>query len=173
MSDTTDSKSTIIPFPDFEALKKDVEKLYTELSMLFLERDTLMFIECRSIKMLYMLEVGGLEYKSYELECQIRRQKRKVELIQAKKNRQEIVILSQIDKALDTEFVEYNDKIDEKVKDMTASLNLRRVGKILSKEEVTELKTLYRSIAKSLHPDLHPEVSDAQIKLFNLAICAY
>jgi len=79
----------IILHPDFEKLKTEVEKLRTELSMFVLERDNLLYQECKNIEMAYMLSVGALEYKAYEIECAILRLKRKVELIQAKKNRQE------------------------------------------------------------------------------------
>lgn len=57
------NSSTIINYPDYEKLKAEVEKLRTELSMLVLEKDELRLVECRNIEMLYMLAVGGLEYK--------------------------------------------------------------------------------------------------------------
>ena len=77
--------SVVIVSPDFEKLKSEVEKLRTELSMLVLERDELVLVECKNIEMAYMLSVGALEYKAYEIQCAIRRLKRKAELIQAKK----------------------------------------------------------------------------------------
>ena len=59
--------SNIILFPDFEALKKEVEKLRTEISMLLLERDELKLVVCKNIETAYMLALGSLEYKAYEL----------------------------------------------------------------------------------------------------------
>ena len=56
----------IIPFPDFQKLKEEIEKLRTELSMLVLERDELRFVICKNIEMEYMLKIGGLEYQAYE-----------------------------------------------------------------------------------------------------------
>lgn len=172
MSNTPDSKTRLILFPDFEALKKEVEKLRTELSMLFLERDDLLYQECKNIEMAYMFAIGGLEYKVFEIECKIRRQKRKVELIQAKKNRQEKILLSQIDDILDAEFAEYQAKLNEQVEKMNAALE-RSHGEILTDEEASELKKLYRGIVKVLHPDLHPDLTEAQTQLFLNAIDAY
>ena len=172
MSDTPDSTTVMILFPDFEALKKEVEKLRTELSMLFLERDDLLYQECKNIEMAYMLAVGGLEYKAFEIECQIRRQKRKVELIQAKKNRQEKVLISQIDKVLDVEFAEYQARLNEQVEKMNAALE-RSHGKMMTDEETRELKKLYRAIVKALHPDLHSDLTEAQTQLFLNAVDAY
>lgn len=167
------SKSTtVIPFPDYEKLKKEVEKLRTGLSMLVLERDDLVFIECKNIEMVYMLNIGGLEYKAFELNCAVLRIKRKIELIQAKKNRQEKVVLSAIEEILDVEFAEYQAKLDEQIGKMNAALD-RSKGKELTDSESSELKKLYISIVKALHPDLHPDISSEKIKLFLNAVESY
>lgn len=171
-SDTHDSSSVIIIYPDFEKLKADVEKLRTELSILVLERDDLLYQECKNIEMAYMLTIGGLEYKAYEIECAVLRLKRKTELIQAKKNRQEKTVLSQIEAVLDSEFAEYQAKLNEQVDKMNAALE-RSHGRMLTDEETREIKRLYRSIIKSLHPDLHPDLSEAKIQLFHNAVEAY
>lgn len=162
----------IINYPAFDKLKVEVEKLRTELSMLVLERDELLYVECRNIEMAYMLAIGGLEYKAYEIECMIARFKRKVEMIQAKKNRQEKVVPSTIEEVLDAEFAQYQAKLNEQVDKMNAALE-RSHGTPLSKEETSELKKLYRVIVKALHPDLHPDLGDAKIQLFYNAVTAY
>lgn len=162
----------VVPFPDFENLKASVEKLRTELSMLVLELDELLHVKCKNIEMAYMLSIGGLEYKAYEIECAILRLKRKAELIQAKKNRQEKVILPEIEKLLDVEFAEYQAKLSEQVGKMNAALERSRC-KELSDKEARELKKLYRAIVKSLHPDLHPGLSESKVRLFHNAVTAY
>ena len=43
----------------------------------------------------------------------------------------------------------------------------------LSSEENREFKKLYREVVKLLHPDLNPDASEAQIKLFENAVQAY
>lgn len=162
----------IFIFPEYEELKNSVEKLRTELSMLVLERDELLFVECKNIEMAYMLELGGLEYKAYELHCAVRRLKRKVELIQAKKNRQEKVVLSKIEGLLDIEFAEYQEKLKEQLDKMNAAMERSR-GEFLSDEETAEIRKMYRSVVKALHPDLNPGQSDAERQLFLNAVTAY
>lgn len=166
------STDSVIVFADFENLKSEVEKMRTELSMLLLERDELQFVLCKNIETEYMLKLGSMEYKAYEAQCAALRLKRKMELIQAKKNRQETVILSEIEETLDNEFAEYQEQLDAQIDKMNDALK-RSKAAVLSDEENKELKTLYRKIVKALHPDMNPGVSEAQIQLFDNAVSAY
>lgn len=165
-------ETVIIMFPGFEALKLEVEKLRTELSTLVLERDELLYMECRNIEMAYMLSLGGLEYKVYEAECAVLRLKRKLELIQAKRNLQERIVIAQIEITLDTEFSEYKERLKAQIDKMNEAIDRSHRG-LLTDEQAKELKRLYRKIVKSLHPDLHPDLSDSQLELFKNAVTAY
>ena len=171
LSDAPTTGSVIV-FLNFEKLKSEVEKMRTELSMLLLERDELQFVICKNIETEYMLKLGNIEYKAYEAQCAALRLKRKIELIQAKKNRQEKVILSAIEKILDTEFAEYQKRLDEQINKMNEALKRSKL-KVLTEEENKELKKLYRKIVKASHPDINPDISKAQVNLFDNAVQAY
>ena len=160
------------PNPDVVFLKAEIAKFRAELSMLVLERDELLHHECKNIEMAYMLAVGALEYKAYELECAILRLKRKTELIQAQKNRQQKPNLTKIEATLDSEFSEYQAKLDELVEKMNRNIT-RGKGRVLTDDEDRKLKQLYHIIVKTLHPDLHPKLSSAKLKLFHNAVEAY
>lgn len=166
------STGNVIVFPDFEKLKNEIEKMRTELSMLLLERDELQFVICKNIETEYMLKLGSIEYKAYEAQCAVLRLKRKIELIQAKKNRQEKVIVSAIEETLDSEFAEYQKQLDEQIDKMNDALK-RSKAEVLSDEDNKKLKKLYRKIVKALHPDINPDVSEAQVQLFDNAVQAY
>lgn len=166
------STGNVIVFPDFEKLKSEVEKMRTELSMLLLERDELQFVICKNIETEYMLKLGSIEYKAYETQCAALRLKRKIELIQAKKNRQEKVIISAIEETLDNEFAKYQKQLDEQIDKMNDALK-RSKAEVLTVEENKELKKLYRKIVKALHPDINPDVSETQVDLFDNAVQAY
>lgn len=166
------STGNVIVFPDFEKLKNEVEKMRTELSMLLLERDELQFVICKNIETEYMLKLGSIEYKAYEAQCAALRLKRKIELIQAKKNRQEKVIVSAIEETLDSEFAEYQKQLNEQIDKMNDALK-RSKAEVLSDEDNKKLKKLYRKIVKALHPDINPDVSQAQVQLFDNAVQAY
>lgn len=162
----------VIVFPDFEKLKSEVEKMRTELSMLLLERDELQFVICKNIETEYVLKLGSIEYKAYEAQCAALRLKRKIELIQAKKNRQEKVIISAIEETLNSEFAEYQKQLNEQIDKMNDALK-RSKAEVLTNEENKELKKLYRKIVKALHPDINPDVSEIQVNLFDNAVQAY
>lgn len=93
-------------------------------------------------------------------------------MIQAKKNRQEKIIISAIEETLDNEFAAYQQQLDEQIDKMNNALERSR-SEVLTDEEHKELKKLYRQIVKSLHPDINPDVSYAQITLFENAVNAY
>ena len=164
--------NNVIIFPGLLELQKEVEHLRSEISAIILERDQLLYVECVNIENQYMLELGMFEYKAYEIQCAILRLKRKIEMIQTKINRQEKVVLSSIDVALDKEFEEYQKKLEEYMDKVNSALERSKL-KLLSADEVKELTKLYRAIVKLLHPDLHTDITEVQMRLFNNAVVAY
>ena len=166
------SANEIILNLEYENLKNELLKKRTELSMLVLQRDELKYVICKNIETKNMLELGNLEYRLYQSECIIMRLKRKVELIQMRINRQEKIDVATIDELLDEQFREYQQNLEEKIKKMNEAIE-RDNGEVLTEQQVKELKKLYRAIVKALHPDLNPNVTKQQIKLFQNAVTAY
>ena len=167
-----DEANKIILLPDYQTLIETIERMKTELSMLLLERDELQFVVCKNIETAYCLELGALEYRAFEAQCAALRLKRKVEMIQARLNRQEKVDIVQIEQALDDEFIEFQKRLQEQIEKMNEALK-RSKSKTLTDEETKELKKLYRIIVKSLHPDINPGISQAQLSLLDNAVAAY
>lgn len=170
MNERVQVSTNVIPFPGHK--QTYVEKLREKLSALVLARDELIHQECKNIEMAYMLSVGGLEYRFYETECAVLRLKRKADLIQAKKNRQEKVDLNAIEDLLDREFADYKKKLDAEIERMNDAL-YRKKGVLLTEEETREIRDLYRAIIRALHPDLHPDLAESGRRLFQNAVEAY
>ena len=162
----------MIIFPEFAALRDEVRKLRTVLSILVLERDELRYVECPNIETAYLMKLGALEYQAFEAKCAYLRLKRKVELLQAKRNRQEKPDLKAIETQLDAEFADFREKLNEQIEKMNEAI--RRNGlEVLSGDDTRELKRLYRRVVRALHPDLHPDISPEQLTLFHRAVEAY
>lgn len=166
-----DSQLTI--HPEYERLKEDIKQLHTQLSMLILEHDQLLYTECKNIETFYLMHLGGLEYKAYDLQCQVLRTKRKLTLIQTKLNRQERIDLEEIEKTLDLEFEQYQRTLNERIDKINQALERSKHLHVLSDKDRKELKKLYRQVVKSLHPDLHPNLTESQLTLFHRATEAY
>lgn len=162
----------IILFPEFEKIKEEVEKIRVELSMLLLERDELKFVICKNIETEYMLSLGCIEYKIYEAECAVLRLKRKMELMQIQINQEKPIHLKDIEKILDKEFAEYRKRLADQLEKLNDALRHSELER-LSDKDTKELKSLYRKIVKSLHPDINPGVTDEEKELLQHAVEAY
>lgn len=162
----------IIEFPDDKKSRERIRELKKDLESLVFERDNLKLVICENIKTAYMLTFGSLEYRIYKTYCHYLRLKRKKDMLQAKKNRQEKIKIEEIEDKLDEEFAAYKKKLDEKIGEINEALS-RAKSEVLSEEETKVLKKLYKNIVKRLHPDLNPSVTDVEKELFYNATESY
>ena len=162
----------VIEFPNPQDLAQEVEQLRTELIAKIEERDELRYVICRNIEAKYIMLIGGLEYRAFELQFSYLYLKRKCEMIQAKKNRQEKVDLALIEATLDVELKEFHQRLESEMRRINTALEYRK-GTVLPKEVVEELKKKYHLIIKAIHPDVHPNLTDSEKALFLHAVEAY
>lgn len=160
----------MVEYPDIERDK--ASRLREELASAVGERDELRYVICPNIETAYMLAIGSLEYRTFELRCRMLRLRRKAELIQTMINRQEPIDEAKIDAILNGEFAEYQMRLNSLLGSMNAALDRSRL-ELLSDAESAELKKLYRAIIKAIHPDLHPDFTSETLRLFENAASAY
>lgn len=156
--------------PDYEKHQREIRALKQELAALLLEQHELEFHARKSIEAKYMEKIGSLEYKALELHCKTLRLRRKYELIAGAVGSLELIELSQIDMRLLREFSSHNERLSELMGRMNAALGRRDA---LSGAASAELRRLYASLLKKLHPDLNPVQNEATETLFSRAVRAY
>lgn len=162
----------IIISPEYLKLIEEIKKLKENIVSLYEERDELAYHICRNIETDYMSKIGILEYKLFEWQCKILRLKRKIELYQRKTNREEIPDENEIEKELDNEYKEYEEKLKQMSNELQNALQRKNYG-ILSEENTKELKRIYRKLIKKLHPDLNKENSERNKNLLLKVTRAY
>lgn len=121
---------------------------------------------------LYLEKVGAKLYKIYRLKVELSRLKLRFSLMQAYVNRNEYPDLEEIEKKVLAEFLSYQQKIEEDAQRLAAAKELLK-GSFLSEEESKQIKEIYYSIVKRLHPDINPGYSDEMKELFIKAQLAY
>ena len=160
---------------DLEALaslQDKVASLQQELLDLVGEHDHLRYVICLNIENDYMLKMGYLEVKAFELQLTFSRMRREISLIQACINRGEPVQPTVVQERLEAEFASFQAKLTEQLNQLDRALG-RAKAESLSEEEAKELKQLYRQLVKAWHPDMNPNLGPEYAQLFERAVQAY
>jgi hypothetical protein len=156
--------------PDYEKHQREIRALKQDLAALLLEQHELEFHKCKAIEAEYMARIGSLEYKAFELQCKAARLRRKYELIAQAVNSLELIELSLIETQLIREFSARTEKLSE----LTGRINGALMsGRAMSGGDGAELRQLYSTLLKKLHPDLNPVQNEATEALFSHAVGAY
>ena len=163
---------SIIRLASQGSLEEELAALKAKLVALLSERDDLLLHICKNIEMDFMLKIGRLEYEAFQAQCDYLRAKRKCEMLQALKNRQETIDLESIERLLDEELKEYMERLNQQFEEIAKAIERSQYA-TLTENETKELKQYYRQIIKILHPDLHPDISEEELKLFHAAVAAY
>lgn len=160
---------------DLEALaslQDKVASLQQELLDLVGEHDHLRYVICVNIENDYMLKMGYLEVKAFELQLTFSRMRREISMIQACINRGEPVQPAVIQERLESEFASFQAKLTNQLNQLDRALG-RTQADCLSEDEVKELKQLYRQLVKAWHPDMNPNLGSEYAQLFERAVQAY
>ncbi len=136
--------------------KQRLLDLKEKLSGLISKRDHLLITKKANLEAIYSLRIGKYEYKLVKAECDAARLRRKIELIQAQANKGQEIDLEQIQKVLENEYREWEEKIRNLVETIKKADS--RLKSLLSPEDSRLIQKLYRKLVKLLHPDVNDDI---------------
>ncbi len=166
---------TILPQRDAEteALERECELLRDELARLLVERARLLEVVAPALEARYYLRLGALQLEVLRLECEVRRLRRKLELMWEALNHDRTPDPRAIEVRLDDELADWRVRLAQE----SAKLNWARerfaAPLSMSAADSRELLRLFRALAKRCHPDANPEGGDRARQLWHQASDAY
>lgn len=160
------------PHPEDQALREEIARLRASLTAQLLQKDDLLLVQSKRLETAYLRRFGALELKLYEAWCDCYRAKKKVKLIRASQNRRERADLRRIEQTLDEELSGYREELEKRFS-RVADVMEQRQGPGLTNRGIKELKELYRTAVKALHPDLHPGEDETRAQKLQQAMRAY
>ena len=131
---------------------------YNEYEELLLERDRVSK-EAGQIWTLYVKTFGQLMTDIFEEKVACIRQKKLIARYQAAANRGEPIDAAALEKELEREMASYQDELRRMIEEHRKCAE----AGISTRYEVERAKTLYRRLAKLLHPDIRPETDKEEV----------
>ncbi len=161
----------IIPDPESEILKHEIEKLKMKLNDTVVEYEHLVNHTLGVLADKYMSLVGEHKLSLLDAECLARRLKRKIELIQARINSGLIPVMPEIEKILEEEMQEWYRNIDK----FNHELNQAKVAALYyeTAPDQPEIRAVFRKLSKLLHPDMNPNHTEEMLELWHRVQFAY
>lgn len=150
----------------------DVERLLEAVSQLLADLEEIATVVIPYVEADYALKIGTLEYERFTLECGNLRLRKQIELWRASCNRGEIPCAETVERILDETFARWEAEARARYREIEAARGYL-AGPFMPAETATAIKTLYRSLVKRLHPDLHGELGKAGLRYWLRVQAAY
>ena len=150
----------VIVNPEFIKLIKETNSLKETLCHKIVERESLIFHECKNMKLEYMLRIGNLEYDLMKKQNELLVLKRIKELEKTKKYSEE-----EIDKKVEIEFSEFKAMEKKLLNDIDIAIDLSMTN-LLENEEIKKLNDVYYKLQLILNPDLKISSTEKEDELF-------
>ena len=161
----------LISHPEYLRLADELALLREELTKLLTDADDLVQIVKPNLRAMYQTKIGAWEFRLLQVQYEAARLKRKTELAQASLNYGRLPDWTAIEGELELEYLRWQTKINEAAAKIKAAEN--RLNHLLPPADSNALKKLYYALVKMLHPDVNPDLTDDQERLWLRAQDAY
>lgn len=154
-------------------LLEELNELTNQLAKLLADKEFLLVDELVSLEAEYMNKVGHLEFEVFRFDTKLKKLNRKIEIVREKIANDEPIDLKKIDEQIEKEFSqekEEEQKYDERMEYITEE---EEKEANLSEEAAKSLKEMYYLLAKKLHPDINPNVTEKEIAIWHRVQTAY
>ena len=141
--------------PDFEALKNYCSILEERLLRLIVDKEELVSTVIPNLEAEYQIRIGSLMFHKFCLQTEINKAKRTIEIIQSSLNRGESADRQSIEKTLEVEFSDWEERLKEHLAMIEKAREIEKSR--LSVEESEKITRLYRQLVRKLHPDINEE----------------
>jgi len=153
-------------------LLEELNVMKNALAQLLEEREFMIVYDAVRIEADYMKKIGHEEFAIYRLDIKLKKLKRKIEIIKSLIRRKEPIDLAKIDAQIEEEFSKEKQETHERQEHMEY-LEEEETKEKLSKAKSMTLKELYYKLAKKLHPDINPNVTEKELALWHRVQTAY
>ncbi|MEW8995802.1 MULTISPECIES: J domain-containing protein [Clostridia] len=162
----------IIILDEYKKLKETQEELSLKYIELVEKQEDILYKKKNYLEAKYLGHFGYLYKLKLKLEIEIRRNKRKISIIQALINRNEKVEINKIEIILQEEMKEFEEELKRYQFKVDFSRELLK-SHLITDEELKEVKSIFRKLAKKLHPDINKNQNERSKNLWEQLQKAY
>ena len=154
-----------------EQLLEQYNLLRTEYIKLLNDKDVLLNWGKPQLEALYSTRIGIHQIERLQMQLRIQAMKRKIELVQGAINRNEPFDVNEIELQVGEELARAELNI------MQLAVEIEKAKTLLTNldtpQRSAELRTLFKQLAKQLHPDANPGLTAEQTEIWHLVKQAY
>lgn len=157
--------------PDFDSLYEENTAKRGELAVLYEELEYINRVIIPSTQTSYLIKVGALRVEALQAQVDVMRTRRRIALLRSYLERGERVHAAVLNHRVDKEFREWDERLRREVSQIDQAK--ARFSSFAPSEDEGEVRSLYRLLARKLHPEINAEQSDEAKSLWPPVQTAY
>lgn len=157
---------------EYKKLKEKYNSTVKGYVELVNEREKFCYKEKTYLEAKYFSTFGFILKKKLQLEIELKRIKKKIELIQFYANCNEKLDMDSVEIRLQKEMKEFNENLSDFINRVNQSRVLLSDTELTS-EENDELEKIFKAAAERLHPDINKNITEKGTELWSKVLSAY
>ncbi len=142
-----------------------------ELAALYEELEHINRVVIPATQTSYLIKVGALRVEALQTQVDVMRTRRRIALLRSYLERGERVHVAALNHRIEREFREWDERLRHEVSQIEEAK--ARFSSLAPSEDEDEIRSLYRLLARKLHPEINPDQSDEAKSLWPAVQTAY